>query len=428
MFINYTLCIHNTNIKFKVGIHMWTFKEEDKIELLADIIEIQSENDHEIDVCRYLQNVLARYEIPSKILKVSETRANLVAEIGSGSPILAMSGHMDVVDAGNHEKWTYPPFKLTEQDGKLYGRGTTDMKGALIGMVIALIELKMSDALPKGTIRLLATTGEEKEQEGAKLFAKAGYLDDLDGLIIGEPTDNGVFYAHKGSMACKVTATGVAAHSSMPFLGDNAINTLVQFINQLNSKYADIKQHDLHHALDVAPMVNKFMKGTLSEEAENFASGFTMLGSVIKGGKQFNSVPEAASIEYNVRPVPEYNNDFVKTLFQQTIDEVNRDALSFEVVSDHRPVTSDKDSTLIKVITDVAPHYVNKNDVFVAAFIGTTDASSLLGDNPNNVDLAIVGPGITIMAHQVDEYIEKEMYLKYIDIYKEVAVKYLTEK
>ncbi|MDN8759631.1 M20/M25/M40 family metallo-hydrolase, partial [Staphylococcus aureus] len=146
---------------------------------------------------------------------------------GSGSPILAMSGHMDVVDAGNHEKWTYPPFELTEQDGKLYGRGTTDMKGALMGMVITLIELKMSDALPKGTIRLLATTGEEKEQAGAKLFAKAGYLDDLDGLIIGEPTDNGVFYAHKGSMACKVTATGVAAHSSMPFLGDNAINTLV---------------------------------------------------------------------------------------------------------------------------------------------------------------------------------------------------------
>ena len=76
---------------------------------------------------------------------MSETRANLVAEIGSGSPILAMSGHMDVVDAGHHEKWTYLPFKLTEQDGKLYGRGTTDMKGALMGMVIALIELKLSE-------------------------------------------------------------------------------------------------------------------------------------------------------------------------------------------------------------------------------------------------------------------------------------------
>lgn len=407
---------------------MRTFQEEEKIKLLADVIKIQSENDNEIEVCHYLKNLLAHYDIPSKILKVSETRANLVAEIGSGSPVLAMSGHMDVVDAGRHDKWTYPPFELTEQDGKLYGRGTTDMKGALMGMVIALIELKMADHMPSGTIRLLATAGEEKEQEGAKLFAEEGYLDDLDGLMIGEPTDNGVFYAHKGSMACIVTATGVAAHSSMPFLGKNAIDMLVQFINQLHSKYDDIKKNDLNHELDVAPMVNKFMQGSLSEEEENFASGFTMMGSIINGGKQFNSVPEEASIEYNVRPVPEYNNDFVTDLFQQTIDEVNRDALSFEIVSNHRPVTSDKDSTLIKVITEVAPHYVNKEDVFVAAFIGTTDASSLLGDNPNNVDLAIVGPGITIMAHQVDEYIEKDMYLKYIDIYKDVAVKYLAEK
>ena len=72
---------------------------------------------------------------------------------------------MDVVDAGHHEKWTYPPFKLTEQDGKLYGRGTTDMKGALMGMVIALIELKLSGDLSKGTIRLLATTEKKKNKK-----------------------------------------------------------------------------------------------------------------------------------------------------------------------------------------------------------------------------------------------------------------------
>ena len=65
MFINYTLCIDNTNIKFKVGIHMRTFQEEDKIKLLADIIEIQSENENEIEVCYYIQNLLAQYDIPS---------------------------------------------------------------------------------------------------------------------------------------------------------------------------------------------------------------------------------------------------------------------------------------------------------------------------------------------------------------------------
>ncbi len=57
-------------------------------------------------------------------MKVNEHRANFVAEIGSGFPILALSGHMDVVDAGNQDNWTYPPFQLTEKDDKLYGRGT----------------------------------------------------------------------------------------------------------------------------------------------------------------------------------------------------------------------------------------------------------------------------------------------------------------
>ena len=71
---------------------------------------------------------------------------------------------------------------------------------------------------------------------------------------------------------------------------------------------------------------------------------------------------------------------------------------------------------------------MSKEDVFVAKIHRYYGCFKSVGDNPNNVDLAIVGPGITIMAHQVDEYIEKDMYLKYIDIYKDVAVKYLAEK
>ena len=71
---------------------------------------------------------------------------------------------------------------------------------------------------------------------------------------------------------------------------------------------------------------------------------------------------------------------------------------------------------------------MNKEDIFIAAHVGATDASSFLGDNKNNVDLAIFGPGNPIMAHQIDEYIEKDMYLKYIDIYEEAIIKYLKEK
>ncbi|HHA5593471.1 TPA: ArgE/DapE family deacylase [Staphylococcus aureus] len=407
---------------------MTTFSEKEKIQLLADIVELQTENNNEIDVCNYLKDLFDKYDIKSEILKVNEHRANIVAEIGNGSPILALSGHMDVVDAGNQDNWTYPPFQLTEKAGKLYDRGTTDMKDGLMALVITLIELKEQNQLPQGTIRLLATAGEEKEQEGAKLLADKGYLDDVDGLIIAEPTGSGIYYAHKGSMSCKVTATGKAVHSSVPFIGDNAIDTLLEFYNLFKEKYSELKQQDTKHELDVAPMFKSLIGKEISEEDANYASGLTAVCSIINGGKQFNSVPDEASLEFNVRPVPEYDNDFIESFFQNIINDVDSNKLSLDIPSNHRPVTSDKNSKLITTIKDVASSYVDKDDIFVSALVGATDASSFLGDNKDNVDLAIFGPGNPLMAHQIDEYIEKDMYLKYIDIFKEASIKYLKEK
>ncbi|HDP2734238.1 TPA: ArgE/DapE family deacylase [Staphylococcus aureus] len=407
---------------------MTTFSEKEKIQLLADIVELQTENNNEIDVCNYLTDLFDKYDIKSEILKVNEHRANIVAEIGNGSPILALSGHMDVVDAGNQDNWSYPPFQLTEKDGKLYGRGTTDMKGGLMALVVSLIELKEQNELPHGTIRLLATAGEEKEQEGAKLLADKGYLDDVDGLIIAEPTGSGIYYAHKGSMSCKVTATGKAVHSSVPFIGDNAIDTLLEFYNLFKEKYSELKQQDTIHELDVAPMFKSLIGKEISEEDANYASGLTAVCSIINGGKQFNSVPDEASLEFNVRPVPEYDNDFIESFFQNIINDVDSNKLSLDIPSNHRPVTSDKNSKLITTIKDVASSYVEQDEIFVSALVGATDASSFLGDNKDNVDLAIFGPGNPLMAHQIDEYIEKDMYLKYIDIFKEASIQYLKEK
>lgn len=407
---------------------MTTFSEKEKIQLLADIVELQTENNNEIDVCNYLTDLFDKYDIKSEILKVNEHRANIVAEIGNGSPILALSGHMDVVDAGNQDNWSYPPFQLTEKDGKLYGRGTTDMKGGLMALVVSLIELKEQNELPHGTIRLLATAGEEKEQEGAKLLADKGYLDDVDGLIIAEPTGSGIYYAHKGSMSCKVTATGKAVHSSVPFIGDNAIDTLLEFYNLFKEKYSELKQQDTKHELDVAPMFKSLIGKEISEEDANYASGLTAVCSIINGGKQFNSVPDEASLEFNVRPVPEYDNDFIESFFQNIINDVDSNKLSLDIPSNHRPVTSDKNSKLITTIKDVASSYVEQDEIFVSALVGATDSSSFLGDNKDNVDLAIFGPGNPLMAHQIDEYIEKDMYLKYIDIFKEASIQYLKEK
>lgn len=78
---------------------MSKFSENEKVQILRDLVEIKSVNDNELEVCNYLHQLFSRYGIKSEIIKINDTRANLVAEIGSGSPVLGVSGHMDVVSA-----------------------------------------------------------------------------------------------------------------------------------------------------------------------------------------------------------------------------------------------------------------------------------------------------------------------------------------
>ncbi len=144
------------------------FTEDEKIKILSDIIAIKSVNENEIEVANYIKDLFAEYGIESKIVPVTDSRVNLVADIGSGSPVIGVSGHMDVVSPGDENEWTSDPFTLIERDGKLYGRGTDDMKAGLVNLVLVMIELKENNKLKNGTVRFMATTGEEVGGAGSK--------------------------------------------------------------------------------------------------------------------------------------------------------------------------------------------------------------------------------------------------------------------
>ena len=113
---------------------MSVFSNDERVKILSDIVEIQSVNEKELDVAHYLQDLFNKYGIQTKIEKLEgeNTRANLVAEIGNGKPVVGISGHMDVVTTGDENLWNYDPFKLTEDNqGRLHGRGSADMKSWL---------------------------------------------------------------------------------------------------------------------------------------------------------------------------------------------------------------------------------------------------------------------------------------------------------
>ncbi|SUM67856.1 succinyl-diaminopimelate desuccinylase [Staphylococcus saccharolyticus] len=126
---------------------MGVLTKEEKVKILSDIVAIETVNDNELEVAEYLQTWFDKYDIDSHIDEASDSRANLIATIGSGQPVIGISGHMDVVAEGNHEDWAYEPFKLTEDHGYLYGRGAADMKSGLAALAIALIEIKESGQL-----------------------------------------------------------------------------------------------------------------------------------------------------------------------------------------------------------------------------------------------------------------------------------------
>lgn len=374
-----------------------------EVQVLADLIAIPSVNDHELQVATYLKELFSAHDIHAEILPISATRGNLVAEIGSGHPILAVSGHMDVVSAGDLNKWQSDPFTLTEKDGKLYGRGAADMKSGVAALALAMIQLKAAGLPLQGTVRLLATTGEEVGGAGAHDLYKKGYMEDVDALLIAEPSQADIIYAHKGSIDVRITSQGKAAHSSMPQLGYNAIDPLIQLVQEANRRFRE-------------------------DSRENQQLGKLVFNTTIfNGGNQVNSIPEAATLEMNIRTIPEFDNPEVIQQLQQLIDEGNQQGaqLEMDVYQDLPSVFTTGDNPLVEVTQKLGETYFH-HKIKRLASPGVTDAANLLRDKTADFPFVMYGPGITKMAHQVDEYVEKNVYLDFINLYQELITTYLS--
>lgn len=376
-----------------------------KIKILQDLIQIPSENDHEEKVALYLQALLKEYGIDSELVEYIPGRANLVASIEGQGPgkILGLSGHMDVVAAGDPANWTHDPFAGEIVDGRMYGRGTTDMKAGLAALVLAMIEIKENQLPFKGEIRLLATVGEEIGMYGSKQLVDEGYADGLDGLIVAEPSGAEVLvYCHKGSIQYEIISHGKAAHSSMPDLGIDALQQMVDYINVSNQKFQALKDQGSHPVLGETINVN----------------------TVIEGGDQINSVPEKVVMKANARIIPQVDNEAFLDAVEESLAEVNEQIegrLELKILQNNPPVDSQPDSQLIQIFKKVTG-----KDLAVIGLGGATDASNF-GRLEKPFDLAIYGPGESSLAHVVDEYVEVDDYLSFIDVYKQAIVDYLSE-
>lgn len=355
-----------------------------------------------------LANMLAtRMEqegIACTIHALDDRRANLIARLRSNrpGPCVVLSGHMDTVPVGS-VAWEHGPFDAVIENGKMYGRGTVDMKSGLLALMYAFIRFaRRSPDAWSGELILAATSTEETGAEGAKALVENRQLPEFDAMIIAEPTDCRLVIAHKGALWTRVCSCGKASHSSMPEMGINAIDKLFPF-------YAKLSQVDL------------------SSDPHELLSSPTLAVTLLNGGKQANVIPDRCEMTLDMRTLPGQSHDALtgrmKGLAKGIMQADRQTVLQFETLLDVPAVSTDPGSDLVSAARETLMGAgLSAEEARPRGAQYFTDASVLqaLGKN-----IIVLGPGNPKLAHQVNEHVLVDDYIAAINLYDEILRRYM---
>ncbi len=347
---------------------------------------------NEMNLAKFLGEILAENGFDVEYVLFEKNRLHIIAERGLSEnelPIV-LSGHLDTVPLGAKE-WSADPFAGEILDGKLFGRGTSDMKGGVAAIVLAAIQ-SFGQGTPKGGVRLVITAGEELGCQGAQqLVTSYKKWGEARGLIIAEPTANIPATGHKGGLYINAETTGVTAHSSMPELGENAI-------------------------YKASRAISKIEKFQFNAEKDTLLGLPTINVGKMSGGLNLNSVPDHAEFTIDVRSTTKVSH---KEILERLKNELG-DEVSLEVLVDLNAVSTDEKSEFVQLVYDVCNVDRSDNN-FPKALPYLTDGS-VLQPAFNGVPTIILGPGQPEMAHQTDEFIYVEKLEKSVEIFKNIIL------
>lgn len=318
------------------------------------------------------------FQVEIQNVSANGHKANLIATLGSGAGGLVLAGHTDTVpfDEG---RWQSDPLVLTERDNRLYGLGSTDMKG-FFPLAIAAASAFTADVLKQPLI-LLATADEESSMNGARRLAAAG-RPKARAAIIGEPTSLVPVRMHKGIMMQSVRVTGRAGHSSNPALGNSALEGMHAVIADLIAYRGELAARYSNDFFQVAfPTLN--------------------LGC-IHGGDSPNRICGKAELHFDLRLTPGGDNATVRGEIEQRMQSLAaQSGLDIELrslIDDIDPFEQGAQSELVLLAEKLTGHTAE-----AVAF--ATEARFL---QQMGMETIVMGPGSIDRAHQPNEYLELE--------------------
>lgn len=348
----------------------------DPVALTQELVRYNTVNPpgQERACAEHLGRVLEQAGFAVSYHPLAPDRPNLIARIGGSpaKPPLCLSGHTDTVPLGS-KPWSFDPFCGEIADGKLLGRGSSDMKSGLAAIVSAAAGLAQQLEGTPGLV-LVITAGEEHCCKGAKALANTpAVLGSAGAMLIAEPTSNRPLVGHKGVFWFEAEAQGVTAHASMPERGKNAIYEAARAIARLEQFHFGVEPHPV-----LGPP--------------------TLNVGWIKGGININSVPDEARFGVDIRLIPGIDLPHLRASVQAMLGS----NIIMHPVDEEPPVWTDPKHEWVQEVFAVVEEFTGKTAGIGGApyFTDASALSATYGHPP----VVILGPGEAEQAHQTDEF------------------------
>ena len=360
--------------------------QDDLAALVTDLVGFDSSNPpgREEPCARFVHDWFAERGIESElVMEPYPDRPQVAAVVGSGDPTVVLNGHLDVVPVESPDAWEHAPFGGEREGGRLYGRGSADMKAGLAIAMLTLAEFQDDLAAGDGTLVFHGAIGEETGEPGTRTLLEQGY--DGDYGVVLEPTDFRVATSAKGLVCYEITVSGTPSHASRPDQGENAV-LLAQPVVEAIEGYDDrLRERTDDHV------------GSAYANVTWFAAG-------VNGN--LGVLPGTASLVLDRRVLPDETIEAVESEVDDLLASVAAEHgvdLAFEEVQRYEAASVPTDCRLAETIQGHtrALHGRVEHPWGIEA---ATDVRNLVNDA--GMEAVTWGPGDLAQAHTRDEYVD----------------------
>lgn len=344
------------------------------VDMLADLVKIPSDSfSDKQEVLDYVQSFTDQIHMRNTLFGDSSAPA-LLAEYGQAGVVF--SGHLDTPPIGDY--WSFSQSQVAA--GRMYGRGSADMKGTVVAMLQAAQDL-VARKIP---VVLALTTDEETSMQGAMALAKTLPLRRAKAIVVGEPTGLRVAHAEKGVLDIALETRGKAAHGAMPHLGENAISKMMRILRGLEGFKGRIAHPEL--------------------------GSVTMNVGTFNGGSRLNVVPNKCTAEVDIRFPPPYSPDQLSREIEEHLRRIKTPFTLRRILS-MPSVQIDPNLEHVRALKEVAA-------AETAVLVHASEAVYYSQVNPRVV---IFGAGEEELSHQANEYVKIEAVARASEVFKKYA-------